>query len=266
MKSLRVAIWGLGRHAINNILPAVSAADGLALYGVCSRDARTVSSYSEKCKCKGWTDPALMLRDPEVEVVYVATPIGLHAEHGKQVLDAGRHLWCEKPLTRELPATLGLLDAARKRRLSICEGFMYLYHPQFARLCKYVTDGALGKIRSVACRFGIPALEHPGFRSNPLLGGGALFDVGSYPVSALNSLFPEEKLQILYAAIDHRNGAAVDTDGRALLALSSGAVASLEWRTSCAYRNERCGRERCISSRCRRNSVLEGWGERLKGC
>ena len=238
MRPMRVVVWGLGRHAINKILPAVSAASGLELYGVCSRDARSVSACSEMWKCKGWTEAASMLRDPSADIVYVATPIGLHAEHGKQVLDARKHLWCEKPLTCQLQNTLELLESSKRQGLSICEGLMYLHHPQFRQLSKYITDGRLGSIKSIVCRFGIPRLEHAGFRFDPALGGGALFDVGCYPISAIQALFPEENPNVSYASIVTRDGSAVDTDGHAVIALSNGAVANLEWGVNCAYRNE----------------------------
>jgi len=235
---MRVVVWGLGRHAINKILPAVSAVSGLELYGVCSRNARSVSSYSEMWKCKGWTEASAMLRDTGADIVYVATPIGLHAEHGKQVLDARKHLWCEKPLTCQLQHTLELLESSRRHGLSICEGLMYLHHSQFRQLSNYITEGRLGSIKSIGCRFGIPRLEHAGFRLDPVLGGGALFDVGYYPMSAIQALFPEENADVSYANIVTRNGFAVDTDGHAVIALSGGAVASLEWGIHCAYRNE----------------------------
>jgi predicted dehydrogenase len=179
-----------------------------------------------------------MLSDPSADIVYVATPIGLHAEHGKQVLDARKHLWCEKPLTGQLQNTLELLESSRRQGLSICEGFMYLHHPQFRQLSKYITDGQLGSIKSIGCRFGIPRLEHAGFRSDPALGGGAFFDVGCYLISAIQALFPEENPNVGYANIITRDESAVDTDGQAVIALSNGAVANLEWGINCAYRNE----------------------------
>ena len=179
-----------------------------------------------------------MLLDRNVDIVYVATPSGLHAAHGERVLDASKHFWCEKPLTCQLRNTLDLLELSRKHGLSICEGFMYLHHPQFRQLAKYVAGGRLGSIKFIGCRFGIPRLEHPGFRSDAALGGGALFDVGCYPISALQALFSEQQPDLRYASVVMRDGSAVDTDGHAIFALRNGAVASLEWGTNRAYRNE----------------------------
>jgi NDP-hexose-3-ketoreductase len=238
MNRPRVVVWGLGRHARHKLLPAAMAVPSLELYGVCSRDPRTVAEASYSWNCRGWTDPDAMLADPDVDVVYVATPIGLHREHGRAVLAAGKHLWCEKPLTMARDETTALIETSRTKGLSVGEGHMYLHHPQFLELREQVAAGRVGAVTSIACRFGIPPLESPGFRTDAALGGGALFDVGCYPVSALHALFPDMSFRLLHARVLSRDGAQVDTDGEALFEFAGGATARLEWRINTAYRNE----------------------------
>jgi predicted dehydrogenase len=179
-----------------------------------------------------------MLRDDGVDVVYVSTPIGLHAAHGRRVLQAGRHLWCEKPLATSLDATLELLEIADRAERSVCEGLMYLHHPHFHQLASCVAGGRLGTVLSVSSRFGIPALDYASFRTDPDLGGGALFDVGCYPVSAIHALFPAHDPQVVMSRVGRRGGSAVDTDGMTVLEFAGGLTAHLEWRIDCAYRNE----------------------------
>jgi dTDP-3,4-didehydro-2,6-dideoxy-alpha-D-glucose 3-reductase len=238
MSDLRVAVWGLGPHAVKRILPAIASIPGLQLYGVCSRNGEAVSAQARRFNCKGWTDPAPMLGDSMLNVVYVSTPIGLHAEHGRGVLRAGKNLWCEKPLTTRLDATLELLDTAERQHLAVCEGLMYLHHPQFRQLSAYVDGGRLGAVLSVTSVFGIPRLDYPSFRTDPERGGGALFDVGCYPVSAVHALFPEQTTRVIVSKTGTRDGSAVDTDGIVVLEIANGATACLEWRINCAYRNE----------------------------
>jgi predicted dehydrogenase len=179
-----------------------------------------------------------MLGDDAIDIVYVATPIALHAEHGRQVLAAGKHLWCEKPLVTTRNTVVELMELAARRGLAVCEGHMYLHHPQFQQFRRYVMEGRVGRVTSMECRFGIPRLEWAGFRSDPALGGGALFDVGCYPISAVHALFPEETAEVAFASIHSRDGWELDTDGQALLELSNGVVAHLEWRINSSYRNE----------------------------
>ena len=238
MTPTRLVVWGLGRHAVGKLLPAIAVARGIELHGVCSRNAQHVAECSTRWHCKGWTDPALMLCDNETDVVFVATPIALHAEHGRQVLEARKHLWCDKPLTTSRDATVELLELAARGGLAVCEGHMYLHHPQFQQFRRYVTEQRLGRVTSIDCRFGIPRLEQPGFRVDPALGGGALFDVGCYPISAVLALFPNETARVAYASVRCRDAWKLDTDGQAVLELSNHALAHLEWRINSSYRNE----------------------------
>ncbi len=238
MRPLGLAVWGLGPHAVRNLLPAVAEARGVALRGVHSRSGEAVADACARYGCGRWDGAEEMLADPAVEVVLLATPIGLHAAQGMAVLRAGKHLWCEKPLATRTGEAGALADASRGRGVSLAEGFMYLHHPQFARLRELVDSGELGRVESMACRFGIPPLERPGFRADPALGGGAFLDVGSYPASAACALFAGAEAEVAFAEIATAPGSCVDTSGRALLRLGGGASALLEWRTGVAYRNE----------------------------
>ena len=238
MTEVNVAVWGLGQHALKKILPALENSVGVRIKGVCSRSEEVVSRTRERLRCCGWTNPEAMLADSDVDVVYVSTPTGLHAEHGRLVLLANKHLWCEKPICETPSEAQALVTLARDRGVTIAEAFMYLYHKQFSHLKGVVAAGRLGQIRSVTCRFGIPPLEHPGFRIDPELGGGAFLDVGSYPVSALISLFPSGDPVVSFSEVIVAEGSPVDTAGRALLRYDADLTATIEWGTGTAYRNE----------------------------
>jgi NDP-hexose-3-ketoreductase len=238
MTPLRVAVWGLGPHAVRNVLPAIEEARGVALAGVHSRNPCVVAEACARYGCARWEGAGAMLADDGVDVVYAATPIALHTAQGQAVLRAGKHFWCEKPIATGACEAEALAGLSRERGLSVAEGFMYLHHPHFARLEEMVRSGRLGRIHGVACRFGIPPLERAGFRADPALGGGAFLDVGSYPVSAAAALFPDVEPEVAFAEIDAAPGSAVDTAGRALLRCGGGTTAWLEWATGVAYRNE----------------------------
>src|SRR5262245_16228645 len=126
---VRVALWGAGKHGRGKLLPALEAAPSIEFVGVATRDA------------------AETLADPTIDAVLVATPTGLHADHGRAVLEAGKHLWCEKPLNAE-----GLVELGSAADLAVCEAFMYVHHPQFARIAELV-ETELGRVTSLVCRF-----------------------------------------------------------------------------------------------------------------
>jgi len=236
MSMINVAVWGLGNHARNRILPILSVMNEMTLVGVCSRNVEVVKESAEKWKCFGWEDPKQMLNDPSVDVVYIATPIGVHFSLAKQVLEVGKHVWCEKPLTCSFEESQELVTLSEAKDKVLAESFMYIYHPQFQRIKRFVDDSA--EVKSIICRFGIPALDQPGFRNNPLLGGGALWDVGTYVTSALVSLLPDEEIEVLFSEVLFKTAELVDSEGRALLRFSSGVTAYVEWAIGVAYKNE----------------------------
>lgn len=235
---LGIAIWGVGQHARRNVVPAINACPGLELRGLCSRDRNSVADLAVQFNCSYWETPDEMLVDPKVEVVYLSTPIGLHFLHGRAVLEHGKHLWCEKPLADSLEKVSELVELSRQQGVGVTECFMYLYHPQFRELAALLRAGAVGKIHSIDCRFGIPPLERPGFRLTPDLGGGAFLDVGCYPVSAAAALYPESQPEVLLSEILTEVGDSVDSSGRAVLGYEDGARVCAEWGSNRAYRNE----------------------------
>ena len=115
---------------------------------------------------------------------------------------------------------------------------MFLYHPQYHKLIYYIKEFQLGKILSLDCKFGIPRLVNESFRTNSSLGGGAFFDVGCYPVATILGLFTNVDTQLAYAKIFTPTDSTVDTRGQALVTLSNGVHANLEWRINSPYRNE----------------------------
>lgn len=237
MSELRVAVWGLGRHALTKIVPALAAAPAITLAGVYSRRPTVASDTATRYQCRSWTDPHAMLCAGDLDVVMVCTPIALHAQHGREVLLAGKHLWCEKPFAATYAEAAELVGMAKDRNLTVAEGFMYLYHPHFRRVHELVQQGELGTIQSFTCRFGIPPLTEPGFRTSALLGGGAFLDVGCYPVSAAVALFESATSEVVLADIEISAASEVDTAGFAMLRHDD-VVSMLEWRTNVAYRNE----------------------------
>ena len=236
MSLLNIAVWGIGNHAKYRILPILAVMDEVVLLGVCSRNSDTVTEVAEQWGLYGWDSPDEMLSHPELDVVYIATPIGLHFRMAEQALKAGKHVWCEKPLTCDDRETQALVALAEKSGKVLTESFMYLYHPQFKRVKQFV-DGS-GKVNSIICRFGIPELAVPGFRNDPKLCGGALWDVASYTTSALLTLFPEQQVEVLFSEVVQNERASVDSGGRSVLRFSGGVTAYLEWAIGVAYKNE----------------------------
>jgi len=233
---LGIALWGLGGHAKKNILPAIAKSDAFDFSGIFTRNTDNAKQMNDKYGGTTWPSLEAMLADSNVDVVYIATPTGLHFEHCQIVLEANKHIICEKALTDNGDKSLLLIQQARQRGLVLCEAFMYLYHPHFRKVLDIIKKTSFGKMHNVSCYFGMPKLENPGFREYKELGGGAFLDVGSYTFSAVVSLF--EKLPVsLTVELDKQNSA-VDMSGVAHLKFGNVQHAYLNWGYNRAYRAE----------------------------
>jgi predicted dehydrogenase len=125
-----------------------------------------------------------LLADPEVEVVYIGTPHDSHAELCVQAARAGKHILCEKPLALSRVQAERAVAAAREHGVFLMEAFMYRCHPQTAKLAELVRNGAIGELRLISAVFCFNRPVNPALRLyNRALGGGAILDIGCYPVS-----------------------------------------------------------------------------------
>lgn len=235
-KKLRVALWGLGRHAKKNLLPAIQSSNLIDWAGVFTRNHENAKQAVAVYGGVAWESYSDMLKDSNVDVVYISTPTGLHFEQSRKVLNAGKHLICEKALTDDADKSLSLIQLAKKKNLLLCEAFMHTYHPQFRKVMELIQNPSFGKILSCSCFFGIPLLDNPGFRNSKELGGGAFLDVGSYTfftvVSLLGKLPTELKVEIEY------QDDGIDRSGAAYLHFSPSQHCYLNWGYNRSYRAE----------------------------
>ncbi|GAB2925715.1 Gfo/Idh/MocA family protein [Streptomyces mayteni] len=167
---------------------------------------------------------AELAADDGVDVVYVATPHNAHHAAVRQCLEAGRAVLCEKPFTLNAPEAESLVTLARSRGLFLMEAMWMYCNPTIRRMVGLVRDGAIGEVRAVQADFGIGGPLDPGHRLlDPALGGGALLDLGVYPVSFAQLLLGEPEEVAAWARLT----GGVDTNTGLLLGFASGAVATL---------------------------------------
>ncbi|MEE1941321.1 Gfo/Idh/MocA family oxidoreductase [Streptomyces sp. TRM 70361] len=169
-----------------------------------------------------WTELAA---DPDVDVVYVATPHSAHFEAARVCLEAGKAVLCEKPLTLNLAQARELVELARRRKVFLMEAMWTYCSPVVRRMLELIDDGAVGEVRSVHADFGIAAPDDPAHRlRDPRLGGGALLDLGVYPVSFAHLVLGAPSSVAAWA---HLTPEGVDETTGVLLGYDSGAVATL---------------------------------------
>ncbi|WP_079125431.1 Gfo/Idh/MocA family protein, partial [Streptomyces lushanensis] len=168
---------------------------------------------------------AALVADPDVDVVYVATPHSAHRAAAGLALAAGKPVLCEKPFTLNVREAGELVSLARERGLFLMEAMWTYCNPVIRRLVELVRDGAIGEIQTVQADFGFPGPADPGHRlRDPALGGGALLDLGVYPISFAQLLLGEPD-RVQADALLSPEG--VDLNTGMLLGWESGATALL---------------------------------------
>jgi D-xylose 1-dehydrogenase (NADP+, D-xylono-1,5-lactone-forming) len=183
--------WGLLSTAPINrkILDAAHDSDQVEVIAVGSRETERAEAYArEHGISRAYGSYDALLADPDVEAVYVSAPNGLHIEWTLRALETGKHVLCEKPMSRRAGEVERVFDVADSAGLVVSEGFMWRHHPQTAKLVQLIENGAIGALRLVRVGFSFPLeIERSpdDARFSAELDGGAMMDLGCYCVSAI---------------------------------------------------------------------------------
>lgn len=236
-RPIRLGALGCSSIAGRRMLPTLRNIPDLQLTAVAGRSRERTEAFAAEFDCPAATDYDDLLGRDDVDAVYLSLPTGLHAHWAEQVLHAGKHLLCEKPMTTDGERTRALASEAAARGLVLRENFTFVHHPQHAAVAELVASGRIGRVRSLHAAFCIPPLPSDDIRYDAQLGGGALLDVGVYPLRAAQLLLGPE-LAVAGATLSHRPGLEVDLGGQILLTTPTGVLAHLEF-----------GFEHCYGSR-----------------
>ena len=172
---------GAGFVASRGLAPAVHASRGANLYAVASRDEKR-SATLEPQKVHATYDD--LLADESVDAVYISLSNSQHLEWVTKSLEAGKHVLCEKPLGLIASETEAMFDCASRSDRLLVEAVWGRWHPRFSRMVDVVANGTLGNIEHIETAFTFTSDMTDNYRLNPLMGGGALLDVGCYQAHA----------------------------------------------------------------------------------
>ncbi len=167
-----------------------------------------------------------LLSDDDVDIVYVATPHAQHAAIVGAALDIGRAVLCEKTFTTSLADTENLVQRARDRRIFCMEAMWARFVPLLVRTREIIADGGVGEVRTVFADLGFVAPRDPQHRLwDPVLGGGALLDLGVYPVAFAQMVLGEPDTVTAHGSLSPQQ---VDAEAGLLLSWDGGARALLD--------------------------------------
>jgi dTDP-3,4-didehydro-2,6-dideoxy-alpha-D-glucose 3-reductase len=228
----RIGVLGCADIARRRMLPAFAASAAVEVVVVASRDLAKAKAAAEPYGCAAVAGYEAVLERSDVDAVYVPLPVALHAEWVERALLAGKHVLAEKPLTGDLASTVRLTELAAEKGLVLRENFMFTFHRQHAEVLSLLP----GELVGLTAAFTVPPLPSGDFRYQRELGGGALLDLGVYPLRTAQ-LFLGNELEVVGARLRVDEKLGVDVAGAVLLARPDGVTAQLTFGMEHSYRS-----------------------------
>lgn len=200
MKKIRWGLMGAGRIS-GSFATALSVLEDAQIYAIASRNIEKGTAFAKEYGVtKAYGSYEEMIDDPEVDIVYIGTPIQQHYEHIKMCLEADKNVMCEKAITADSKQAAEVVALAREKHLFLMEAMWTKCQPVFRQIKQWVADGVLGDIQAMDLKFYTMAGEgHRLYKKE--LAGGALLDLGYYPVTYACDLLGYYPKQVISHAI-----------------------------------------------------------------
>jgi len=215
--TIRWGVLGAAAIATGRMMPALDEAPSATLLALASRDPAKGRRVAQEFGIpRLYASYDALLADPEIDAVYVPLPNQLHFEWAMRALRAGKHVLCEKPLCVSAEQVARLCAERDRSGRHIEEAFAFRNHPQWAKLGEIVAGGTIGEVRAVQATLAKQFLDPADVRNDPAAGGGALYDLGSYAISACNLVFGRPPVRVV-AALERDPAFGIDRLSSALL-------------------------------------------------
>jgi len=221
--TVRWGILGAGWIVHTATASALRAAPSASLSAVAARDISRAQALEPEQSYSNYSD---LINDDSIDAVYIALANDQHAPWIHRALEAGKHVLCEKPLTLSAEQTRGAFVAAQEAGLFLVEAAWSMWHPRMRRIVDLVSSGEMGTLRSFLGTFTFEGVPEGNYRLDPELGGGALMDIGVYPLHALTACVPELVVDAIEREVNI-GGLGVDMTTRARLNDQTGTSASI---------------------------------------
>jgi len=220
--------WGiLGTGAIAALFAeGLEALPDAPLVAIGSRTREGAESFAREYGVKrAYGSYEELVRDPEVDVVYIATPNSAHAGNAILAIEHGKAVLCEKPFTMDAAEARRVIEAARRHKVFCMEGMWMRFVPAVRELAGLVRGGAIGDVRMLNAGLGFPFVYDPKHRVfDPAMGGGAMLDLGVYPLSLAFHLLGRPKSFVTQAVLGETG---VDEQASVLFTFDEGRQASI---------------------------------------
>ncbi len=231
MKKVKWGIIGAGGIADRRTMPGIELAENAEIYAVMEIDMTVAESLKDKYKAaKAYDKEADLLADPQVDAVYIASPVVYHKKQAMMAADAGKHILLEKPIALTVEEGQEVIDYCKEKGVLLATGFMMRYHAYHQAMKKLVDDGKLGQI--VSCRAQLtcwyPDIPGNWRQAKATSGGGALMDMGVHCLDLIQYITGSKTKRAVGMASTLTFDYEVEDSGSMLIELKNGALCQIE--------------------------------------
>lgn len=227
-----ISIWSLSNHFQKKVLPSIKLNKKIKIVSILTNkdkknlEFKDINLYNDKKK---------NFSNENFDYIYISSINSEHYENCKYALENKKNVICEKPICLKKNQLNNLKKIADKNKKKFQEVIQYIHHPLFIKLKKIINDKIIGNILRVDSSFKIPIDDKKNFRFVKKLGGGALNDVGFYPISIMFTLFDSKKIKILNSKIIKQNN--LDIAGDIKTQNEKKIIFDLSWGFKSSYKN-----------------------------
>jgi glucose-fructose oxidoreductase len=203
-RKLGVALLGLGDYAESQLAPALEKTQHCVLRGIVTGTPSKVETWQRKysipdANVYDYNTLSRIANNPEIDVVYVVTPTALHEKYTVMAAEAGKHVWCEKPMAMNVAECQRMIDACRKNHVQLAIGYRMHHEPNTQTVMKYAKDLPYGAIKEVSAVVGDKSDGEDTWRMHANMGGGALYDLGVYSINGIRYATGDEPVRVVRA-------------------------------------------------------------------
>lgn len=198
MKKLKWGILSTAKIGIEKVIPGMLKSDLLEVHAIASRSKDQAKHEADKLGIpKSYGSYEELLTDTEIDIIYNPLPNHLHVEWTTKAIEAGKHVLCEKPLFLKSDQIQGLIASRDKYKVKVGEAFMVRTHPQWIKTKEILDSGTLGEGNLYNATFSYFNDDPKNIRNIIEYGGGAIWDIGCYPVMTSRYLFGQNPIRVL---------------------------------------------------------------------
>ncbi|MCE5168204.1 Gfo/Idh/MocA family oxidoreductase [Paenibacillus profundus] len=238
-QKLRWGVLGCATIAIHSVIPGIRASKTGEVAAIASRDVHKAQEKAEQLEIpKAYGSYEELLHDPDIDAVYIPLPNHLHLEWTIRAAEAGKHVLCEKPIALNADQARRMVEACAKAGVKLAEAYMYRHHPRYERIREIVQSGEIGTVRGIHGTF---SFNNAGDKNNVRYrrdwGGGSIYDVGCYPISAARYILgsePEAATVHAFLSPEHDN---VDMMASGLIEFPDSVALTFDCAMWAAFRN-----------------------------